>query len=113
MKQSIGISNLVAMKDHPRYVVASSTDNGPMSVWNVAKGKTSGRAVRIEHGLVDATDIVVLRNTKAVILGMYVQLLVAMSLTLYNNHSSHMLATILILMWWFGVIGSLFAQLLN
>ena len=77
MKQSIGISNLVAMKDHPRYVVASSTDNGPMSVWNVAKGKTSGRAVRIEHGLVDATDIVVIRNTKAVILGMYVQLLLS------------------------------------
>ena len=87
MKQSIGISNLVAMKDHPRYVVASSTDNGPMSVWNVAKGKTSGRAVRIEHGLVDATDIVVIRNTKAVILGMYVQLLLpCLQLCIITTH---------------------------
>ena len=86
MKQSIGISNLVAMKDHPRYVVASSTDNGPMSVWNVAKGKTSGRAVRIEHGLVDATDIVVIRNTKAVILGMYVQLLSCLRLCIITTH---------------------------
>ena len=69
MKQSIGVNSLVAMKDHPRYVVATATDNGPMTVWNVAKGKTSGRAVRIEHGLVDPSDIVVIRNTKAVILG--------------------------------------------
>ena len=71
MKTSVGVRNLVAMKDHPRYVVASSTDNGPLTVWNVAKGKTSGRAVRIEHGLVDPTDIVVVRNTKAVILCKY------------------------------------------
>lgn len=68
MKTSVGVRNLVAMKDHPRYVVAASTDNGPLTVWNVAKGKTSGRAVRIEHGLVDPTDIVIVRNTKAVIL---------------------------------------------
>jgi len=69
MKQSVGVFDLVAMKDYPRYVVASATDNGPLAVWNVAKGKTSGTAVRIEHGLVDPTDIVVIRNTKAVILG--------------------------------------------
>lgn len=70
MKQSVGVANLVAMKDYPRYVAATSTDNGPMTVWNVAKGKTSGKAVRIEHGLVDPTDIVVIRNTKAIILCM-------------------------------------------
>jgi len=68
VKQSIGVAELVAMKDHPRYVVASATDNGPLTVWNIAKGKTSGTAVRIEHGLVDPSDIVVIRNTKAIIL---------------------------------------------
>lgn len=68
-KQSVGVASLVPMRDHARYVVATSTDNGPLSVWNAAKGKTSGSAVRIEHGLMDANDVVVVRNTKAVILG--------------------------------------------
>ncbi|KAK6972686.1 NACHT domain- and WD repeat-containing protein 1-like isoform x3, partial [Biomphalaria glabrata] len=67
------------------YVVAKSINNGPISVWNVAKGKclqsevriervlfAKGKclqsAVRIELGLAEGTDAMVIRNTTLVIL---------------------------------------------
>ncbi|XP_033638665.1 NACHT domain- and WD repeat-containing protein 1-like isoform X1 [Asterias rubens] len=67
-KKREGVSSLVPMINNPRYVVAKSIDNGPLSVWNVLKGKCSGNAVRIERGLVDQHDVFLIRNHKAVIL---------------------------------------------
>ncbi|XP_071477880.1 uncharacterized protein [Diadema antillarum] len=63
-----GISGLVPMIDNARYVVAKTVNNGPLSVWNVVKGKCAGSAVRIERGLTDQHDIVLVRNNRVVIL---------------------------------------------
>lgn len=51
-----------------RYVVAKAVNNGPISVWNVTKGKCLQSAVRIERGLTEGTDALVIRNTRLVIL---------------------------------------------
>ncbi|CAH1246346.1 NWD1 [Branchiostoma lanceolatum] len=67
-KKKEGILETVPMKDFPRYVVARSMNNGPITVWNVAKGKRTGTLVRIERGLVESTDCVIIRNTKIYIL---------------------------------------------
>ncbi|XP_041466709.1 uncharacterized protein LOC121417179 isoform X3 [Lytechinus variegatus] len=67
-KKNLGVTGLVPMINNPRYVVAKSVKNGPLSVWNVVKGKCAGNAVRIERGLVDSHDIVLIRNHKVVIL---------------------------------------------
>ncbi|XP_022094961.1 uncharacterized protein LOC110981600 isoform X2 [Acanthaster planci] len=67
-KKREGVSILVPMINNPRYVVAKAIDNGPLSVWNVVKGKCSGSAVRIERGLVDQHDVILIRNHMAVIL---------------------------------------------
>ncbi|XP_038053193.1 NACHT domain- and WD repeat-containing protein 1-like isoform X2 [Patiria miniata] len=67
-KKREGVSVLVPMINNPRYVVAKAIDNGPLSVWNVVKGKCSGSAVRIERGLVDQHDVFLIRNHMAVIL---------------------------------------------
>ncbi|XP_019639552.1 PREDICTED: uncharacterized protein LOC109481422 isoform X1 [Branchiostoma belcheri] len=67
-KKKEGILETVPMKDYPRYVVARSMNNGPITVWNVAKGKRTGTLVRIERGLVESTDCVIIRNTKIYIL---------------------------------------------
>ena len=56
------------MVDYPRYVVAKSTNNGPLAVWNVMKDGCAGNAVLVERGLVESNDIVLIRNTKLVIL---------------------------------------------
>ncbi|CAH1785829.1 unnamed protein product [Owenia fusiformis] len=66
--KKLGVAEIQPMVNNPRYVIARAMNNGPISVWNVAKGKLSGSAVRIEHGLVDPSDIVVIRNTKVIIL---------------------------------------------
>ena len=63
-----GLEVIVPMVDYPRYVVAKSTHNGPLSVWNVMKDGCSGNAVRIERGLVESNDIALIRNTKLVVL---------------------------------------------
>lgn len=56
------------MLDNPRYVVAKAVNHGPISIWNVAKGKCLQAAVRVERGLTEASDAVVVRNTRLVIL---------------------------------------------
>ncbi|PIK55655.1 hypothetical protein BSL78_07426 [Apostichopus japonicus] len=63
-----GICQLIPMLNNPRYVVAKTRDNGPLSVWNVVKGKCSGSAVRIERGLTNQYDVVLIRDDRVVIL---------------------------------------------
>ncbi|KAK6972688.1 NACHT domain- and WD repeat-containing protein 1-like isoform x3 [Biomphalaria glabrata] len=67
-KKTHGVAEIWPMIDNPRYVVAKAINNGPISVWNVAKGKCLQSAVRIERGLAEGTDAMVIRNTKLVIL---------------------------------------------
>ncbi|XP_059150871.1 uncharacterized protein LOC131937445 isoform X2 [Physella acuta] len=68
LKKQHGIADIWPMIDNPRYVVAKAINNGPISVWNVAKGKCLQAAVRIERGLAEGTDAMVMRNTQLVIL---------------------------------------------
>ncbi|KAH9519361.1 hypothetical protein Btru_075339 [Bulinus truncatus] len=68
LKKTFGVSEIWPMIDNPRYVVAKAINNGPISVWNVAKGKCLQSAVRIERGLAEGTDAMVIRNTRLVIL---------------------------------------------
>lgn len=49
-------------------MVTKAANNGPVSVWNVTKGKCLQSAVRIERGLTEGTDALVIRNTRLVIL---------------------------------------------
>ncbi|XP_071956907.1 uncharacterized protein [Antedon mediterranea] len=67
-KKRDGISAIVPMIDNSRYVVAKTINNGPLSVWNVVKGRCADKAVRIERGLGDQHDVVLIRNNKAIIL---------------------------------------------
>lgn len=68
MASQRGICQLIPMSNNPRYVVAKTHNNGPLSVWNVVKGKCSGSAVRIERGLTNQYDVVLVRDDKVVIL---------------------------------------------
>ncbi|GFO41708.1 NACHT domain- and WD repeat-containing protein 1-like isoform x3 [Plakobranchus ocellatus] len=68
LKKQLGVADIWPMVDNPRYVVAKAVNNGPISVWNVAKGKCLQSAVRIERGLTEGSDAIVMRNTTLVIL---------------------------------------------
>lgn len=68
LKKSLGVTQIIPMVDNPRYVVARQMNSGPISVWNVVRAKILQNAVRIERGLSETADIVVVRNTKVVIL---------------------------------------------
>nr|KAG5686694.1 hypothetical protein BaRGS_013593 [Batillaria attramentaria] len=68
LKKQLGVSEVLPMQDNPRYVVAKAVNHGPISVWNVAKGKCLQAAVRVERGLTESSDAVVVRNTRLVIL---------------------------------------------
>lgn len=68
LKKNLGVSHIVPMIDNPRYVVARQMNNGPISIWNVAKAKCLDKAVRIERGLSDSSDVVLVRNTRVIIL---------------------------------------------
>jgi hypothetical protein len=37
LKKNLGVNQIVPMIDNPRYVVARQMNNGPISIWNVAK----------------------------------------------------------------------------
>ncbi|ELT94787.1 hypothetical protein CAPTEDRAFT_208371 [Capitella teleta] len=63
-----GVETLVPMVDNPRYLVAKSFNNDPLTVWNITKKGFSGSAVYTERGLVEMSDIVLVRNNKLVIL---------------------------------------------
>ncbi|XP_077986889.1 uncharacterized protein LOC144441205 isoform X2 [Glandiceps talaboti] len=67
-KQREGISDILAMKHNPRYVVAKNIGNGPLCVWNVVKDKCAAAPIRIERGLVGEHDVVLLRNEKVIVL---------------------------------------------
>ncbi len=67
-KAKEGLEHIIPMVKHPKYVVAKSMLNGPLAVWNLASTKCSASAVRIERGLVDSNDILLVHNTKAIIL---------------------------------------------
>lgn len=51
-----------------RYVVAREMENGPISVWNVSRGRCKGEPVSIERGLLDSTDVTVVKDTTVVVL---------------------------------------------
>ncbi|XP_071100167.1 uncharacterized protein [Haliotis cracherodii] len=68
LKKSLGVAEIVPMQDNPRYVVARTINNGPISVWNIAKAKCLQTAVRIERGLSETSDVVIVRNSFLVIL---------------------------------------------
>ncbi|XP_076114826.1 uncharacterized protein LOC143082831 isoform X2 [Mytilus galloprovincialis] len=68
LKKNLGVNQIVPMVDNPRYVVARQMNNGPVSIWNVAKAKCLDKAVRIERGLSDSSDVVLIRNTRVIIL---------------------------------------------
>ena len=63
-----GIEQIVPMRNNPRYVVAKSINNGPLTVWNVVKGKCAVSPVTIERGLIDLHDVVLVRNHYVVVL---------------------------------------------
>ncbi|XP_076450611.1 NACHT domain- and WD repeat-containing protein 1-like [Babylonia areolata] len=68
LKKQLGVAEVLPMQDNPRYCVAKAVHHGPISVWNVAKGKCLQAAVRVERGLSESSDAVVIRNTRLVIL---------------------------------------------
>ncbi|XP_048730738.1 uncharacterized protein LOC125647914 isoform X3 [Ostrea edulis] len=68
LKKQSGVFQILAMTQNPRYVVSRQFNNGPVSVWNVARAKQLKTAVRIERSLSDSSDVVVVRDTKVVIL---------------------------------------------
>ncbi|XP_033751620.1 uncharacterized protein LOC117335608 isoform X2 [Pecten maximus] len=68
LKKSLGVTEIIPMVDNPRYVVARQMNSGPISVWNVVRAKILQNAVRIERGLSETADVVIVRNTRVVIL---------------------------------------------
>ncbi|XP_060605739.1 uncharacterized protein LOC132758201 isoform X2 [Ruditapes philippinarum] len=68
MKRSLGVAEIHPMIDNPRYAIARQVNHGPISIWNVAKAKCLASAVRIERGLSEHSDVVLIRNCKVVIL---------------------------------------------
>ncbi|XP_030048517.1 uncharacterized protein LOC115462659 [Microcaecilia unicolor] len=67
-KQTDGIQELITMKNYPRYVVCRSRKLGVITVWNIVKSKCKSSAVRVERGLMENTDIVLVRDMKLFIL---------------------------------------------
>lgn len=51
-----------------RYVVARGVDNGPITVWNITRGRCKGEAVSIERGLLDKNDVIVVKDVMVIIL---------------------------------------------
>ncbi|XP_063776767.1 uncharacterized protein LOC134922808 isoform X2 [Pseudophryne corroboree] len=63
-----GIQEIVTMKNFPRYVVCRSVRPGVITVWNIVKSKCKGSAVRVERGLVENSDVVLVRDMKLYVL---------------------------------------------
>ncbi|KAK2141642.1 hypothetical protein LSH36_1062g00016 [Paralvinella palmiformis] len=63
-----GLEDIILMTGNSRYVIAKSMNNGPIAVWNIAKGRCAGKAVHIERGLVNSTDVMLVRNTTILVL---------------------------------------------
>ncbi|CAH2300407.1 NACHT and WD repeat domain-containing 2-like isoform X3 [Pelobates cultripes] len=67
-KKTDGIQEVITMKHFPRYAVCRSVRPGVITVWNIVKSKCKGSAVRVERGLVENTDVVLVRDMKLFIL---------------------------------------------
>ena len=68
LRKSLGVAEIHPMVDNPRYAIARQVNHGPVSIWNVAKAKCLTKAVRIERGLSESSDVVLTRNTHVIIL---------------------------------------------
>ncbi|XP_055520619.1 uncharacterized protein si:ch211-212k18.6 [Leucoraja erinacea] len=68
MKSADGIVDINPMKNNSSYVVCRSLNSEVISIWNVRKAKYKGQAVQLERGLVDGTNIALVRDTKLYIL---------------------------------------------
>lgn len=68
LKKSLGVAEIHPMVNNPRYAIARQVNHGPISIWNVAKAKCLANAVRIERGLSESSDVVLIRNCNVVIL---------------------------------------------
>ena len=68
LKKSLGVAEIHPMVNNPRYAIARQVNHGPISIWNVAKAKCLANAVRIERGLSESSDVVLIRNVNVVIL---------------------------------------------
>ncbi|KAG8453786.1 hypothetical protein GDO86_000422 [Hymenochirus boettgeri] len=68
VKRTDGIQEIITMRHFPRYVVCRSVRPGVITVWNIVKSKCKGSAVRVERGLVESNDIVLVRDMKLFIL---------------------------------------------
>ncbi|KAG2466202.1 NWD1 protein, partial [Polypterus senegalus] len=67
-KKHDGTEEIISMVNYPRYVVCKSLTPGTVRVWNIVKTKYKGNAVRVERGLYESTDIVLVRDMKLYIL---------------------------------------------
>ncbi|TFK16026.1 tRNA (adenine(58)-N(1))-methyltransferase catalytic subunit TRMT61A [Platysternon megacephalum] len=67
-KKTNGIQEIVTMQNYPRYVVCRSLNSGVITVWNIVKSKCKGKAVTVERGLVENTDVVLVRDMKLFVL---------------------------------------------
>ncbi|XP_053110680.1 uncharacterized protein LOC128326880 isoform X3 [Hemicordylus capensis] len=67
-KKTNGIQNIVTMESYPRYAVCQNKSPGIITVWNIVKSKCKHNAVRVERGLIENTDIVLVRDMKLFVL---------------------------------------------
>ncbi|XP_069487576.1 uncharacterized protein [Ambystoma mexicanum] len=67
-KKPDGIQEIVVMEHFPRYVVCRSVRPGVITVWNIVKSKCKSSAVRVERGLVESSDIVLVKDMKLFVL---------------------------------------------
>ncbi|XP_062837471.1 uncharacterized protein LOC100559988 isoform X3 [Anolis carolinensis] len=68
-KQTNGIQNIVTSENYPRYAVCRNTRSpGVITVWNIVKSKCKHNAVRVERGLVENTDVVLVKDMKLYVL---------------------------------------------
>ncbi|KAM9329505.1 uncharacterized protein PAF06_003294 [Gastrophryne carolinensis] len=63
-----GIQEIVTMKKFPRYAICRSVRPGVITVWNIVNSKCKGSAVRVERGLMENTDVVLVRDMMLYIL---------------------------------------------
>lgn len=52
----------------PRYAVCRTVSPGVITLWNIVKSKCKCKAVRVERGLTEATDVVLVRDMKLFVL---------------------------------------------
>ncbi|XP_048366186.1 uncharacterized protein LOC125440412 isoform X2 [Sphaerodactylus townsendi] len=67
-KKTSGIQNIVTMENYPRYAVCQNMSPGAITVWNIVKSKCKRNAVRVEKGLIENTDVVLVRDMKLFVL---------------------------------------------